>query len=325
LLIHACAATTVVMATAHRTSKGWRLTVDAALVIEQLLNGLQLGVMLFLMAAGLTLIFGIMNFLNLAHGTLYMMGAYFCATFQQWTDSFMIAVVLALLASIGLGVLLDVLALRRLYQRSHFDQVLGTFALILIFNDLVPLVWGPEPYFLSIPGDLSSTISLFGWLDYPIYRLVITGAGLVIAAALFLVVGWTRLGMLIRAAANNGRMLGGLGVNVQLLYTFVFATAAALAGFAGMITGPLMAIQVGMGDPILIVTLIVIVIGGIGSVGGAFFAAIIAGIIDTMARFLLPHWFGFSAGPALASMVPYFLMAGVLLLRPQGLFSSGRS
>jgi branched-chain amino acid transport system permease protein len=299
--------------------------VDAALVIEQFLNGLQLGVMLFLMAAGLTLIFGIMNFLNLAHGTLYMMGAYFCATFQQWTGSFMVAVALALLASIGLAVLLDMLALRRLYQRSHFDQVLGTFALILIFNDLVPVVWGPEPYFLSMPDGLSSTISFFGWVDYPVYRLVITGAGLVIAAALFLVIGWTRLGMLIRAAANNRRMLGGLGVNVQLLYTFVFALAAALAGFAGMITGPLMAVQVGMGDPILIVTLIVIVIGGIGSVGGAFFAALLAGIVDTMARFLLPHWLGFSTGPALASMVPYILMAGVLLLRPQGLFSSGRS
>lgn len=295
---------------------------DAALFGEQLVNGIQLGVMLFLMAAGLTLIFGIMNFLNLAHGALYMMGAFFAATILQWTGSFLLAIPLAVIASAALGVALDRCALRPLYQRSHFDQVLGTFGLILFFNDLVNLVWGPEPHYMPIPDLLSGTAPLFG--GYPIYRLVILAAGLAVAAALYLVIMHTRLGMLIRAGASNRRMLSGLGVDVRVLFTAVFALSAAMAGFAGMMTGPLISVQVNMGDQVLIVAFVVIVIGGISSIAGAFVAAILVGLVDTMGRFLLPQWLGFTVGPALASMTTYFLMAAVLYWRPQGLFSAER-
>lgn len=296
---------------------------DASLFLEQLLNGIQLGVMLFLMAAGLTLIFGIMNFLNLAHGALYMMGAFFAATLLDWTGSFLLAIPLAIVAAMGLGVALDLGALRPLYERSHFDQVLGTFGLILFFNDLVNLVWGPEPRYMPIPELLSGSVPLFGG-GYPVYRLVIMAAGLLVAAALYLVIVHTRIGMLIRAGASNRRMLSGLGVDVRVLFTGVFALSAAMAGFAGMMTGPLIAVQVNMGDQVLIVAFVVIVIGGISSITGAFVAAILVGLVDTMGRFLLPQWLGFTVGPALASMTTYVLMAAVLYWRPQGLFSTER-
>lgn len=296
----------------------------AGLFLVQVLNGVQLGVMLFLIAAGLTLIFGIMNFLNLAHGALYMMGAFFAATVLQWTGSYLVAIVVGLLASAALGVLLDLVALRPLYQRSHFDQVLGTFGLILFFNDLVNVIWGADPYYMPIPDFLSGSVKLVGDSAYPVYRLVITAAGLLVALALYVLIVQTRLGMLIRAGASNRRMLSGLGVDVRLLFTFVFGLSAAMAGFAGMVTGPLIAVQVNMGDAILIVAFVVIVIGGIGSVPGAFVSAIIVGLVDTMGRFLLPQWFGFSVGPALASMAIYLLMAAVLYWRPEGLFSAGR-
>jgi branched-chain amino acid transport system permease protein len=298
---------------------------DAALFFEQLLNGVQLGVMLFLMAAGLTLIFGIMNFLNLAHGALYMMGAFFAATILEWTGSFILAILLGIAASAALGIVLDLVALRPLYQRSHFDQVLGTFGLILFFNDLVNLVWGAEPYYMPIPDFLSGSVTLIGDSGYPVYRLVITGAGLAVAAMLYVIIVRTRIGMLIRAGASNRRMLSGLGIDVRLLYTFVFGLSAAMAGFAGMMTGPLIAVQVNMGDAMLIVAFVVIVIGGIGSVTGAFVSAILVGLVDTMGRFLLPQWLGFTVGPALAAMSTYLLMAAVLYWRPYGLFSAGRN
>jgi branched-chain amino acid transport system permease protein len=307
-------------AAVKRLSKGPRM--DIALFIEQTLNGVQLGVMLFLMAAGLSLIFGIVNFLNLAHGALYMMGAFFAATILDWTGSFVLAIVLGIAASMALGVLLDLLALRPLYQRSHFDQVLGTFGLILFFNDLVILVWGAEPRYMPIPDFLSGSVTLVGDNTYPVYRLVITGAGLAVAAALYLLIVHTRIGMLIRAGASNRRMLSGLGIDVRLLYTFVFGLSSAMAGFAGMMTGPLISVQVNMGDAMLIVAFVVIVIGGIGSVTGAFVSAILVGLVDTMGRFLLPQWLGFTVGPALASMTNYLLMTAVLYWRPYGLFSS---
>lgn len=297
---------------------------ETFLLLEQLLNGIQLGVMLFLMAAGLTLIFGIMNFLNLAHGALYMMGAFFAATVLEWTGSFLLALFVGLVASAALGVVLDVLALRRLYERSHFDQVLGTFGLILFFNDLVIVIWGAEPHFMPIPVLLSGSVPLMAGGSYPIYRLVITAAGLAVAAALYILITRTRLGMLIRAGASNSEMLGGLGTNVRLLYMFVFALGSAMAGFAGMITGPLIAVQVGMGDAMLIVAFVVIVIGGIGSIAGAFAAAILVGLVDTLGRFLLPLWLGYTAGPALASMANYVLMAAVLFWRPRGLIGARR-
>ena len=266
----------------------------AALVLEQVLNGVQLGVMLFLLAAGLTLIFGIMNFITLVHGSLYMLGAFFAATFLAWTHSFLAAAVLAVAATFAVGVLLDAVALRHLYRRSHLDQVLGTFGLMLFFNDLTLLIWGPEPYFMAMPSYLAGTVPLFAGTRYPVYRLAITGA----------------------------EMLSGLGGNVRALMVFVFGLGAALAGFAGFMAAPLVAVQVGMGDALLITAFVVVVIGGIGSVRGAFVSAILVGLVDTMGRALLPYWLGYSAGPAVASMAIYLLMALVLLVRPTGLIAA---
>jgi len=236
----------------------------------------------------------------------------------------LLAIALGIAASATLGIILDVVVFRPLYERSHFDQVLGTFALILFFNDLVVLLWGPEPHYMAIPDWLSGSVSLSGEVSYPIYRLLIMGAGLTVAAALYALITHTRTGMLIRAGASNREMLSGLGTNVRGLSMFVFALGSAMAGFAGMITGPLIAVQVGMGDVMLIVSFLVIVIGGLGSIAGAFVAAIIVGIVDTLGRFLLPQWLGYTAGPALASMASYALMAAVLFVRPQGLLGSRR-
>lgn len=295
-----------------------------ALVLDQVLNGIQLGVMLFLLAAGLTLIFGIMNFITLVHGSLYMLGAFFAATALDWTGSFLVAGVIAVAATFGVGVLLDVLALRHLYERSHLDQVLGTFGLMLFFNDLTLLVWGPEPYFMSIPGFLAGAVPLVPGGRYPVYRLAITGAGLAVAALLYVLIVRLRIGMLIRAAASNREMLSGLGGNVRALMIFVFGLGAALAGFAGFMAAPLVAVQVGMGDAVLITAFVVVVIGGIGSVRGAFVSSLLVGLVDTLGRAFLPAWLGYSAGPAVASMAIYLLMATVLLLRPAGLVAAKR-
>ncbi|MCK8603553.1 branched-chain amino acid ABC transporter permease [Desulfoferrobacter suflitae] len=285
---------------------------DPLLIFIQGLNGLQLGVMLFLMAAGLTLVFGVMNLINLAHGSLYMMGAYLAATVQQRTGSFLLAVLLAIPLTTMLGMLVEVTALRRLYKRDHLDQVLATFALILFFNELVRIVWGPQAYFMAVPELFSGYFSILPGVSYPIFRLVIIGVGLAVALLLYLIVSRTRLGMLIRAGATNREMVGALGVNIQLLYTVVFGLGAALAGLAGIMAGPILSVEVGMGESIIILTFVVIVIGGIGSIRGALIASMLVGLADTFGRVLLP--------PALASMVIYVLMAGVLCWRPQGLF-----
>lgn len=285
---------------------------DPLLIFIQGLNGLQLGVMLFLMAAGLTLVFGVMNLINLAHGSLYMMGAYLAATIQQRTGSFLLAVLLAIPLTTMLGMLVEVTALRRLYKRDHLDQVLATFALILFFNELVRIVWGPQAYFMAVPELFSGYVSILPGVSYPIFRLVIIGVGLAVALLLYLIVSRTRLGMLIRAGATNREMVGALGVNIQLLYTVVFGLGAALAGLAGIMAGPILSVEVGMGESIIILTFVVIVIGGIGSIRGALIASMLVGLADTFGRVLLP--------PALASMVIYVLMAGVLCWRPQGLF-----
>ncbi len=285
---------------------------DPLLVFTQILNGLQLGVMLFLMAAGLTLVFGIMNLINLAHGSLYMLGAYLAATFQQFTGSFLLAVLLALPATVLIGIVVEVVTLRTLYDRDHLDQVLATFGLILFFNELVRIVWGPQAYFMAIPPGLSGHIILLPGVAYPTYRLVIVGVGLTVAVFLYALIRHTRLGMLIRAGASNRPMVSALGINITLLYTLLFGLGAALAGLAGMMAGPILSVEVGMGEPILILTFVVIVIGGIGSIRGAFLGALLVGIVDTLGRVLLP--------PALASMGIYILMALVLCWRPQGLF-----
>ena len=282
-----------------------------SLAIEQLLNGLQLGVMLFLMAAGLTLVFGIMNLINLAHGSLYMIGAYLAATLQQATGSFLLAVLLTLPATALVGMLMEAVALRAFYARDHLDQVLATFGLILFFNELVRIVWGPAGYFVSVPAALSGTVEILPGVPYPAFRLAILLVGLAVAAFLFWLVRRTRLGMLIRAGASNRAMVGALGVNIRLLFTLVFGLGAALAGLAGAMAAPILAVQVGMGESILILTFVVIVIGGIGSIRGALLAALLVGVVDTFGRVLLP--------PAVAEMAIYLLMAAVLFWRPQGL------
>ena len=298
------------------------------LVFEQLLNGVQLGVMLFLMAAGLTLVLGIMNFINLAHGSLYMVGAYLALAAANWTGSYLAGVALGLAGTLVVGMLVEVIALRTLYDRDHLDQVLATFGLILFFNELVAILWGRAALFASVPPFLSGHIDLFTGSSYPKYRMAIIFVGLLTALILWYVVTHTRLGMLIRAGASNRAMVAALGVNIRLLYTVVFGFGAALAGLAGLLAGPIYNVQPGMGELVLIQVFVVIVIGGIGSVRGALVGAIIIGVVDTLGRAFLKPLLGTlisptaaeSAGPALASMLIYLLMAVVLALRPAGLF-----
>ena len=299
---------------------------SGGLFLTQILNGVQLGV-LFLLSAGLTLVFGIMNFVNLTHGSLYMMGAYFAAAAYNWSDSFLVAGLVGVPATIVLGLLVERIALSTLYTRDHLDQVLATFGLILFFNELVRIVWGPSSVYMNVPNALSGTVDLFG-LPYPSYRFAIIGVGIVVAIALYLLIHRTRIGMLIRASASNPAMAGALGVNIKLLNALVFGLGAGLAGLAGLMAGPIMSVQPGMGEPILILTLVVIVTGGIGSIRGAFYGALMAGIVDTIGRAFLPallrevfeRSIAQAAGPAIASMLIYLLMAAVLALRPQGLF-----
>jgi len=302
--------------------------VNWILVFEQALNGLQLGVTLFLMAAGLTLVFGIMNLVNLAHGSLYMIGAYLAVAATNWTGSYLGGVVLALIGTLAVGMLVEVIALRTLYERDHLDQVLATFGLILFFNELVAIVWGRTALFTSLPPYLQGHIEILPGSIYPLYRAVVIGVGLAVGALLWYVVAKTRLGMLVRAGASNRTMVAALGVNIRLLYTVVFGFGAALAGLAGLMAGPIYAVQPGMGELILIQVLVVIVIGGIGSIRGALVGALIVGMVDTMGRAFLKPLLGHvisppaaeAAGPALASMLIYLLMAVVLALRPSGLF-----
>ena len=305
---------------------------NLVLIAEQTLNGLQLGVTLFLIAAGLTLVFGIMNLVNLAHGALYMVGAYLGTFFFQQTGSWPLAVALALAGSMLVGVVTEVVALRTLYERDHLDQVLATFGLILFFNELVAMLWGRAAIFSTIPEYLSGHVQIAGGLSYPLYRLVIIGIGLAVALLLWWVVARTRLGMLIRAGASNRPMVAALGINIRLLYTVVFGCGAALAGLAGLLVGPVYSVQPGMGELILIQVFVVIVIGGIGSIRGAFAGALIVGMVDTLGRaFLKPTLATVlsptaadAAGPALASMLIYLLMAVVLAFRPAGLFRAVR-
>jgi branched-chain amino acid transport system permease protein len=304
--------------------------VTFGLVFEQLLNGLQFGVTLFLMAAGLTLVLGIMNVVNLAHGSLYMVGAYLALAAAQWTGSYLLGAALGLLGTLVVGMGVEVVVLRTLYDRDHLDQVLATFGLILFFNELVALVWGRGSLYTSLPAWLSGHIALFGGSTYPVYRLAVLVVGLLTAAVLWYVVMRTRLGMLIRAGASNRAMVAALGVNIKLLYTVVFGFGAALAGLAGLMAGPIYAVQPGMGELILIQVFVVIVIGGIGSIRGALVGAIIVGVVDTLGRAFLKPMLATvisapaaeAAGPALASMLIYLLMAVVLAVKPAGLFQS---
>jgi len=300
---------------------------------EQFLNGIQLGALLFLLAAGLTLIFGIMDLVNLAHGSLYMLGAYFAASFAERTESFLLGAVLALAATAVVGVLLEVVAIRRLYGRDHLDHVLGTFGLLLFFNELVRLIWGPAGMTLSLPSEMLNAVEVLPGLFYPLYRLVIIGVTLGVAVIIYLLIMRTRLGMLIRAGASNREMVGALGINIKLLYTLVFGLGAALAGFAGLMQAPILTVQIGMGENILIAAFVVVTIGGIGSIRGAFVAALLVGLADTVGRAFVPDLLraflsesaSSSLGRALSSMMIYLVMALVLIVRPEGLFpAAGR-
>jgi branched-chain amino acid transport system permease protein len=297
------------------------------LVLAQLLNGVQYGVLLFLLAAGLTLVFGIMSFVNLAHGSLYMIGAYAAATAYKHTGSFALGVLAGLGAAIAVGLVLERIAVSRLYQRDHLDHVLATFGMVMFFNEIVRIIWGPQPYFVGLPDFLGGTIELFGF-NYPAYRFAIIFVGLAVAVGSYWLMHKTRLGMLIRAGASDPKMVGALGINIGLLNASLFTLGAALAGLAGVMAGPILSVQSGMGEPVLITALVVIVIGGIGSVRGALYAALIVGLVDTLGRAFLPmvlreiatRSVADAAGPALASMLVYVLMAAVLALRPRGLF-----
>jgi branched-chain amino acid transport system permease protein len=302
--------------------------VSGLFLFEQGLNGLQFGLMLFLLAAGLTLVFGIMDMINLAHGSLYMLGAYLAATFAQTTGSFLAAILLALAGTALVGMALEVAVLRRLYRRDHMAQVLATFAVILIANDAVRMLWGPQPLALNPPPALAGPVVLFPGMTYSAYRLLIIAVGVAVAALLYVLVARTRVGMRVRAGASNREMATAMGVDIRTLFTCVFGFGAALCALAGALLGPLLAVQVGMGEDILILAFVVIVIGGIGSIRGALVGSILVGVVDTCGRTFLPMALreGFSpqvasnAGPALASILIYVLMVAVLFWRPQGLF-----
>ena len=300
---------------------------DWNLLITQLMNGLQLGLLLFLLASGLTLIFGIMDFINLSHGSFYMIGAYFCGTVVAKTGSFFTGVIVGLIGVFIVGALVEWLIARKLYRQDHLDHVLVTFGLILIFDTLVHLLWGASGMAIPLPDVLNGQLSL-GGLVLPTYRLLIIVAGLLVAAILFILVTKTRLGMLVRAGASNRTMVEALGVNIDRLFLVVFALGAAMAGLAGMLIAPITEASIGMGNDIIIVAFVVVIVGGIGSVKGAFYAALIIGLIDTLSRSYLdqllalamPSNYAETAAPALSAMLIYILMATVLAIRPQGLF-----
>ena len=298
------------------------------LIAEQILNGLQFGIMLFLMSAGLTLIFGVMGLINLAHGSLYMIGAFIAAAVASATGSFILALVAALSAAALAGAIVEMTIIRKLYNRDHLDQVLATFALILIFSEGTRWVFGSFPLFLDIPAYLQGAVTLPGGIQYPLYRITLIVFGLIIGAGLGLLITKTRIGVQIRAGENDREMVSALGVNISKLYTFVFALGAALAGLAGALVGAIQSVEVGMGEPVLILAFVVIVIGGIGSVKGALIGSILVGLTDTLGGIFLPKLFGLfmdlatatNVGSSIASMSIYILMSIVLVWRPTGLF-----
>ena len=297
-------------------------------LLLQMLNGVQLGLLMFLLAAGLTLTFGIMDLVNLAHGSLYMMGAYIAWMLIGWTDSFVLGALLALPATFVLGIVVEAIVMRRLYARDHLDQVLATFGLILFFNELVRVIWGPAGKSIAVPSFLNRTVEILPGVPYPAYRFAIIVVGALVAILLAWLVARTRTGMLIRAGASNRRMIGALGVNIELLFTLVFGLGAVFAGLAGLMAAPITSVKIGMGDDILILAFVIIVIGGIGSIKGAFVAAMVVGQIDIVGRAFMPDLLktflsasaAASAAPAISQVLIYIVMAGVLVWRPTGLF-----
>ena len=298
------------------------------LFIEQLLNGIQFGFMLFLMSAGLTLIFGVMGLINLAHGSFFMIGAFSASFVAGLTGNFLLAILASLIFPAFIGIMVEFSIIRKLYERDHLDQVLATFALILIFSEATRYIFGAFPLFLDIPNILQGNILLPGEIVYSKYRLIIIIIGLFIAIGLYFLINRTLLGIQIKAGQNDRQMIRVLGINISRLYTIVFAMGAALAGLAGALIGAIQSVEVGMGEPVLILAFVVIVIGGIGSIKGALIGALLIGVLDTMARLFLPIFFelimetsqALSLGSSLASMSAYLLMALVLIFRPTGLF-----
>jgi branched-chain amino acid transport system permease protein len=301
---------------------------SASLFVVQVLNGLQFGVLLFLIAAGLTLVFGVMDFINLAHGVQYMLGAYLAVMFYTLTGNFLIALVLALGSALMLGLLLEFIVFRHLYDRDHLEQVIATFGIILFLNQGVKVVWGAAPLSLPIPDALSGIVQIMPGMVYPVWRLVIIGSGLAVGLILYLLVSRTRVGMLVRAGASNARIVSALGVDIRRLFMIVFGFGTMLAAFAGVMIAPILSVEPGMGDTVLILAFVVIVIGGIGSMRGAFIAALLIGLVDTLGRsfsidilrLVMPPSSARTVGPAIASMLIYVLMALVLYFRPAGLF-----
>lgn len=297
------------------------------LLIEQILNGLQLGVMLFLMAAGLTLVFGVMGLINLAHGSLFMVGAFAAAFIANLTGSYLLALIASAVVAAFAGILIEVLVIRRLYTRDHLDQVLATFALILIFSEGTRMIFGSFPLYLNIPDVLAGPISLPFGIEYPLFRLVLIVIGLAVAAGLYALITRTRIGIQIQAGESDREMISALGINISVLYTIVFALGAGLAGLAGALVGTLQSVEVGMGEPVLITAFVVIVIGGIGSIQGALLGAILVGLVQTLGAYLLPIWSvallgSQDVGSILSSMLIYILMALILLVKPKGLLGS---
>lgn len=279
--------------------------------IIQVLNSLQYGLLLFLVASGLTLIFGIMGIINLAHGSFYMIGAYLAFSFTSLTGSMLWTILLGIPCSVVLGLALEWLLFSRLYKRDHLEQVLLTYGLILIFEELRSILVGNDVHSVAIPAALDGSIALTDTLSYPVYRIAMSVVCLVLAGALYLVINKTKLGMKIRGGASNREMVQSLGININLLYGAVFALGVALAAFAGMIAAPVSTVYPGMGTQILIVCFVVVVIGGIGSVWGALVAALAIGFIDTFGKVFLPE---------AAGVLIYLLMAAILLWKPEGLF-----
>jgi len=306
---------------------------NATLLVVQVLNGLQLGVLLFLIASGLTLVFGVMDFINLAHGVQYMLGAYLAVTFYALTGNFLFGLMLALGATLLFGLVLERVVLRHFYDRDHLDQVIATFALIMFLDQGVKLAWGAAPLNMPVPELFSGSVRLGDGLLYPVWRIVIIGCGLASAALLYGLVNHTRIGMLVRAGATNAEMVSALGINIRRLFTIVFGFGTMLAGFAGAMVAPILSVEPGMGDTVLILAFVVIVIGGIGSIRGAFLGALLIGLVDTLGRSFLVDVLrtvmgsspARTVGPAIASMLIYLLMALVLCFRPTGLFPARES
>ncbi|MDC3096331.1 branched-chain amino acid ABC transporter permease [Alphaproteobacteria bacterium] len=298
------------------------------LLIEQLLNGLQFGTMLFLMSSGLTLVFGVMGLINLAHGSFYMIGAFGAAFLAEITGSFFIGLISSFIVAMFAGVITEILVIRKLYKKDHLDQVLATFALILIFSEGIRWIFGAYPLYLNIPSELNASVSLPLEIIYSKYRLLIIAIGILIAFFLYILTSKTLLGIRIKAGQNDREMISVLGVNIKTLYTIVFALGAALAGLSGALIGAIQSVEVGMGEPVLILAFVVIIIGGIGSIKGAFVGALLVGVTDTLGRFLLPELFKLFfdnadanlIGSSIASMSIYILMAIVLIFKPSGLF-----